>query len=256
LAAGVPTPPVVAAYSRTLTDKELPVVADAAGLRRVLNDLDGHRLAFKLMSGQGGEGFLSYVVKRQADGTLRLVHPLDGSELSLDELAAKLARSTDGYLIERYLEQHPVVASFNPDSVNTLRIWVRADAGFLASFLRIGRQARMVDNTSAGGAVVCRIGDDGRVIETSLADLSRDTIQVHPDHGAAITGVCLPFYDEAKDLAVRALKALPAMGFAGVDVAISTLGPAIIEVNLAPAQIGCTRFDIPGKRLFPDLFDA
>jgi hypothetical protein len=68
---------------------------------------------------------------------------------------------------------------------------------------------------------------------------------VHPDHGAPIEGVVLPYLAEACALAERAIMVFPHMGFSGFDVAVAPDGPRIIELNAlpgreAPGRLGMT----------------
>ena len=218
------------------------------------------RLVLKRVIGSGGEGFLSYIVCTDAEGQLRLQHPVSQQYLKPEALLTVLQQSRAGYLIEAYLVQHPVLAQFNPDSANTLRIWVTNEAGELrvvGSFLRIGRRQVMVDNTAAGG-LICTLDDHtGALQELTSGDLWRRPYARHPDSGIDPRGIVVPFFAEAKQLACQALTCFPGMGIAGLDIAITEHGPSVIEINLDnPAQIGTACFDKPGRWLFPHFFSA
>jgi hypothetical protein len=71
----------------------------------------------------------------------------------------------------------------------------------------------------------------------------------HPDHDAAIEGEKLPFIKECIEVAKDALRAFPNMRFAGMDVAISSEGPKIIETNLSPDREGAAFVGLPTARL-------
>jgi hypothetical protein len=226
----------------------------------LLAEYRNERLAFKRVVGSGGEGFLSYIVRSDNNGQLVLQHPVTGQSLEPAMLYAQLRQSHAGYLIEAYLVQHPALAQFNPDSINTLRIWVTNEACELrvvGTFLRIGRRHVMVDNTAAGGLICTLDEHTGILQELTSGDLRRTPYSSHPDSGISPRGIAVPFFTETKQLALQALSCFPGMGIAGLDIAITAQGPSVIEVNLDnPAQIGTACFDRPGRLLFPRFFGS
>lgn len=121
--------------------------------------------------------------------------------------------------------------------------------------LRIGRRQVMVDNTAVGG-LICTVGEQtGLLQQLSTGDLFRRELPQHPDSGIAVTGLVLPHFAAAKQLACDALASFPGMAIAGLDIAITEHGPEVIEINLDnPAQIGTACFGKPGRRLFPEFF--
>ncbi len=242
-------------HGRTADGAPLTTVAELSAL---LSQHPDQRLVLKRVIGSGGEGFLSYVVRIDPHGQPGLQHPVTNQQLSVDALLAQLKQSDAGYLIEAYLVQHPTLAQFNPDSANTLRIWVTNEAGELrvvGAFLRIGRRHVMVDNTAAGGLICTLDQETGELQELTSGDLWRRTYAAHPDSGIAPRGIRVPYFAEAKQLACQALTCFPGMGIAGLDIAITAQGPSVIEINLDnPAQIGTACFDRPGRLLFPHFF--
>lgn len=244
-----------ASFGETFDGKPLTNLTELEGLlRKHINE----RLVFKRLLGSGGDGFLSGIVELIGD-TIAIRHPLNGFMSSLDEFYQRLGKYDEGYIIEAHVSQHSVLVRLNPDSLNTLRIWVTNEGNeprVLGSFLRIGRKNVMVDNTSAGG-LICTVNDEsGALQELSTGDYWRQTLLVHPDTRIDHSGIALPFYQEAKSLALQALAAFPEMGLAGLDIAITANGPTVIEINVDnPAQIGTACFDKPGRQLFPRLFN-
>ena len=73
------------------------------------------------------------------------------------------------------------------------------------------------------------------------------------DHGAPIEGSQVPFLDQAKELAIAAVRAFPEMRFAGLDIAIAENGPVIIELNVNPDRKGATFVDVPTGDILPDF---
>ena len=152
-------------------------------------------------------------------------------------------------LIEEHLVQHPEFASFNPSSVNTVRLYAiqrkNGEVELICGFLRIGREGSLVDNMTLGGI--------GAPVDLETGVLGRannglpDHIEypVHPDHGTPIEGARLHRFDEIKALARSCLLSFPHTRYAGVDIALSTDGPVVLEMNVKPDPGGATVADVP-----------
>lgn len=85
-------------------------------------------------------------------------------ELTLEFLIGKFK---ENFLIQEYLIQHPFFKTYNPSSLNTVRIFtyrsvITEEIHTLHSILRVGKKGSMVDNQAAGG-VSCRINNIGRL---------------------------------------------------------------------------------------------
>lgn len=211
----------------------------------------GQRLCFKKAEGSGGSAFSALDVEDQ-HGVLQLRNPVSGTCQSAADLAAHLRTFRSGAIIEAFLVQHPELARLNPDSVNTLRIiTLRTAAGFetVGAMLRVGRRGSQVDNTSNGG-LACPIDLRTGTIREAL-DLSdeRRSHDHHPDSGAALIGLCIPYWNECMNLAGNALAAVPRMDFAGIDMAITAEGPSVIELNVDPDRRFAAHLDLPHRRL-------
>jgi len=158
----------------------------------------------------------------------------------------------DGLLIEEYLEQHPWYAAFNPSSVNTFRIWVVRDAFGVISprlaILKFGRSGSLIDNTSAGGITAPVDLDSGILGQAVDGQPTRLAFDRHPDSGTLIVGQRAPLFDSVLATAARALAVFPHLNFAGVDVAVTSEGAAIIELNVLPSRLAPALADIPTAR--------
>ena len=144
----------------------------------------------------------------------------------------------------------PAYAAFNPTSVNTLRIWVlnqEHGPAVRLAYLRIGREGSLVDNHAAGGIVAPVDLESGRLAAAHDGNPTQAIFSVHPDHGAAIESVVLPRFDEAAALARKCLRALPRLNFAGVDVAMTSGGPVIVESNSQPSREGAAYVGLPTR---------
>ena len=212
-------------------------------------------VVFKPLEGHGGYGIRVFDVA-VSDAGVTLADRISREEFELAESndgANQLLENADGWIIEAYFVQHPVVAAINPTSVNTIRMWVGNDKETnvprcIAGYLRIGRDGAVVDNQSSGG-IVCPIDMQTGVLKiTQSGTPERRLYTHHPDHGAAIEGVSLPHWAACQRLAEHALHAFPHMNFCGLDIAIGEDGPVIVELNPSPDKEGAAFMQIP----FPD----
>jgi hypothetical protein len=222
---------------------------NADELARLISSDPANRICFKLVEGHGGRGFVAVDVLRHPALGFRLLGTAD--ILSAHDLVVRLGDAQR--IVEVYLDQHPAYAAFNPTSVNTLRIWVlRRNETTTArlAFLRVGRRGSLVDNRSAGGIVAPVDIATGRLSHGLDGQPHREVFRMHPDTGAQIEGAILPMFADARALAEQALNVFPHMNFAGVDVAMTPSGPAIVELNVQADRSGAAHVGIPTKDVF------
>ena len=104
----------------------------------------------------------------------------------------------------------------------------------IATFIKIGRAGRMVDNAGDGGNVDVAIDTESGKLQYAIQyDGWRKVtdIDCHPDTGAALNGVTIEHWDAIKAEVCRFQQALPYCRVAGWDIAITDEGPLVIEVN-------------------------
>jgi hypothetical protein len=198
----------------------------------------GQTICLKLVEGSNGRGFKAYhVLTRQ--GELSVEHVSTGSEHSVKDLfSLQVNESADGWLLEEYIEQHPVLKSFNPTSLNTIRMFLyqqeNGDVIPLKSFLKTGKPGALIDKTENGGASVFIDQATGILQKGFNWSPKMRTLQQHPGSGVPFAGVQIPFWKEAEEMAMFALKVFANTRFIGVDIAISEQGPMMVEMNVHP----------------------
>jgi hypothetical protein len=227
-------------------------LCNRSDLEKMLQVRVGELVCFKAVEGFGGSGFAALRVVRNEDA-LELAHPIDRIAYSLDRWCDHLEASSDGWILEEYLEQHETMSALNPDSLNTLRLWTllrngRFEVG--GAFLRVGRAGSQVDNTSQGG-LACPIElDTGRIVAALGVSIRREEHIQHPDNGSQLVGTVIPFWPEVIELAATALSVFPQMAFAGLDIAVGRDGPYVIELNVYPDKQGATHMDFSHTQFF------
>lgn len=253
---GFPTPPFVG-FLHALTGRTAlgAPLRSADDLARLLDAIGATRLCFKPSEGWGGKGIEIVDVVMGAETSIVAVRT--GARSGVAEFVDRLLRGSrsSGFVIERYLRQHPDMAAFNPSSVNTCRVWVVREpdrpARIVLAYLRIGRGGSVVDNQSSGG-IVAPIDLEGGNVGVAIDGLpTRVEYGLHPDHGAAIAGRVIPRWTEVKALAVECLGAVPHLRFAGLDIAVGPDGPVVLELNASPDREGAAFAGVPTGDVLP-----
>ena len=142
------------------------------------------------------------------------------------------------YIIQECMQQMAFMASFNPSSVNTIRVMTYRsvkddDVKFCNAVLRIGGKGSDVDNAHAGGKF-CGIDQNG-VLGKYVCDFlgRKDTIF----NGVDFTREkIIPNYDTIKTFSINVASKIPYMRLLALDIMIDASGtPRLIEFN-------CTSF--------------
>jgi hypothetical protein len=244
---GIPTAPFIGYLHKDRGfDSAGTRLTSADDLERLLRNLDLERVCFKELEGWGGRGFKAVSVDRRDDVVSLL--PLDGGQpMKTADYCAQALQLDSGneWLLEGYLKQHPEFAAFNPTSVNTLRILVakRSDGSTftIGAYLRFGGSGALVDNVGGGGFVAHIRVPDGVFEEVLWPYHGSDTYKTHPIAGFPITGVHCFGWDQIRGLAEESLRRIPTLRFAGMDVALTSTGPCLVEINPWPDRQGLVR---------------
>ena len=180
-----------------------------------------------------------------------------GRILSGDELLKRLVRrSRDRALVvQPRLHPHPVFAEITAGALPTARVVTclneAGEPEVIVSILRTSIGAnRTVDNMHAGGIAAAVDIESGRLSRAS--DLGTNSrlgwLSAHPDTGAPIEGLVLPYWEETKRLAMNAHRVFRDRVVIGWDIAILDDGPIIIEGNGNPDMDIMQRFMRVGLR--------
>jgi len=196
---------------------------------KIVNELieqsRAEKLFLKPTTGLGGKGILVFNKKEKfvtEEG---------------DEISARFIQNTLGqhenYLLQEGVQQHEELNKIYPHSVNTFRVntmIVDGKAKILFSFLRMGRGGGQLDNASLKG-FVCRVDQESGEFASVGTSKLFTKIDKHPDTNFQFKGYTFPYWEEVKQFVLIAANKLENIGCAGWDVAYSTDGPQIIEIN-------------------------
>ncbi len=144
----------------------------------------------------------------------------------------------EALIFESVVRQTKQFASFNESSVNTVRfmttLWPDGSARVIATWFKVGRSGKCVDNAGSGGNVDAGIDvETGRIYNVCQFDGWRNSknIERHPDSGSQLNGIIIENWEAIKEEVMGFQQAFPYCKAAGWDIAITDEGPVIIEVN-------------------------
>ena len=189
-------------------------------LNKFLSDKD--QVIYKPLEGSSGQGIVKY---QQKDW-----------EANPGLFRDQLLENGEG-ILEEVVIQHREMARMCPTSVNTVRIATLLGdkkEGIVYAFLRIGN-GRVMDNVDCGG-MAARVDLDTGTLLTVGADKQGNTYEKHPITGTPIIGFQVPFFEEAKQMCLEAMRIVPQVRFVAWDVAITEDGPRFIEGNSFPSH--------------------
>ncbi len=177
-----------------------------------------------------------------------LVAATEGKQLILGngsrEDASVFAASVDdgkvlGWLLQAPLTSHArIQALTHNNKISGLRLhtfMTPDDVVLTRAVFKVNAGARDSDNFEHGksGNLLAAVDTSTGVVTRAYQRLAGKHVvnPVHPVTGQAIVGFQVPFWQEARELALNAHRAFPGFICPGWDIAICDDGPTILEVN-------------------------
>jgi hypothetical protein len=166
------------------------------------------------------------------------VDQIDKEPDIINELYFEVIKSD--FLFQETIELHTELNVLNPSCLNTIRFDTIIDpdskieiiSGYMR--MRMSINNHCVDNTSSGG---CYVGIDistGRLKREAYLDLRHCGVKVlfaHPITRVVFENFAIPFFSQAKELAIWTASYTPGLRIVGWDVGIGETGPLLIEGN-------------------------
>ena len=190
--------------------------------------------------------------------------------ISYDDLNSfnkNVSLNNEEYIIEELIKQHNKLDKLNPYSINSIRIITLlcpdGNVGFLGAILRTSSTLIEVDNFTMGGIVIGINMNNGKLKKegflkyyipkdknnlknTKSYDSIIKNLEImkkrklihpgkillkHPVTNTEFFNFKIPFWEELKDMTIKAQKIFKHIKSIGWDIAIGTYGPIIIEGN-------------------------
>lgn len=213
-------------------------VIEHFGELQKLSEIIGSRQEFviKPARGAGGRGVLIIVGRDD-----RLFKITKDQMVSLSELQYHISTTLSGLyslgeqpdrvIVEQRIVPHPLFEKLAVGGTPDTRIIVFQGSPVIA-MLRLPTLASKGRANLHQGAVASGIDlDTGRTFGGVCLNRA---VTVHPDTGAAVGGLTIPYWDEMLK-AAKSLSESIKMGYIGVDIVLDAhLGPVVLEVNARP----------------------
>lgn len=136
----------------------------------------------------------------------------------------------DAAIIEQRIVQHQVINELFDRGLADVRVILFQNEPVLT----MSRVPTLMSNGKANlhqGAV--GIGLDLQSGRSYRAMLKGESITTHPDSGAGLIGVQIPFWDEIIQHSRNIAEAVP-LKYLGIDIAVAAQGPVLLEINARP----------------------
>ena len=196
------------------------------------------RIFIKPIDGKLGDG--AFTATR--DGDQWRFEGRIGSVIDLHAFCIQTIHGRRGWMIQPAVKPHSTLsANLSPRALCTVRaVTCMATDGpqLLYTVLRIPVGDSQTDNWSLGlsGNLVAPIDPSSGTLGVARGSRSRSwpvmySTDAHPDTGKLIVGSRLPYWEQVKELAVRAQGTLPQVPTLGWDIAITDTGAVIVETN-------------------------
>ena len=168
----------------------------------------------------------------------------DGKKVEARALAQEIhARyAKDGYIFQPRLIPHEAVRAICGERTATVRILTILEPQgpriFRAAW-KIPAGSNWADNFWRPGNLLASIRLDDGVVQhvVSGSGLAMSEVDNHPDTKAPIVGTKVPLWEELCKAALAGAAAMPELGLLGWDIAATSTGPVIVEVNDTPDAI-------------------
>lgn len=206
--------------------------SDIDGVIRILENKQVQSCVIKTTESSHGDNVwvINAIVYKDNDA---IMTRFDGETLLLSSVLG-----TEPLIFESVVKQTKQFAAFNESSVNTVRfmttLYPDGSARVIATWFKVGRNGKCVDNAGSGGNVDAAIDlETGVIYNVFQFDGWRKSKQIdyHPDSGNQLNGVTIENWQAIKEEVKKFQQAFPYCKAAGWDIAITDEGPVIIEVN-------------------------
>jgi hypothetical protein len=247
LAAGLPTPPILAFIDRQ---------ARLHWMSAIGHSFPKCDLFVKYNDYWCGIGAELWRYNEAKDVWQGPVGELDAEKLKQHCLGLTSERPV---VIQSRLQNSSEMAQFSRVGLCTIRIVTyrnrNMEVQLLVASLRMPVGDACVDNLAAGGIAAPVNLETGKLGQAVSKDVRNGVFIRHPDTGATIEGAVLPNWGAARELVEFAHRFIN-VPFIGWDVALTTNGPILVEAN----EVWCAELvQMPsgapiGKTRFPDWY--
>jgi hypothetical protein len=232
---GFPTPDLYAVYHPWRGIGDIPVVRTNGAFADFVRQLAVPFVA-KPVYGMWGRHVLAVQRYEPSHDSVVLGNH---QEMSVDAFVERCVGIPDkgGILLQELLAPHHDVQEQCGSRICSVRMVTLMDKRgprLLATVWKVATGGSMADNYWEPGNLVAPIDAESGLVGRTFTGLGRDIrhVDTHPDTGRTLPGFRLPDWREAVDLCLRATSAIPRLPMQAWDVALTTRGPVLLEVNV------------------------
>lgn len=202
--------------------------------------------ARELVTEYNGNLILKPTIETANGNGVLLIQKDEVNEEKMDELIKDYNKN---FVFQEVIKQHEDLASFNPTSLNTIRIITYCDFDgnyrVLRTMQRFGGKGAVKDNARSGGGC-CSIDVHSGIVERIVYGYKYNTPKAL--HNSATQQI--PFFDKIKETVIALHKQLPYFDLIGWDMTVTQDGiPTMIEYNIIPAS---AMIQMTNGPLFPE----
>lgn len=232
---GFPIPEMLAVYHPRRDCGTTPVLRTPAALADFVRT-HRHPFVAKPVLGMWGRDVTAV---REYDASADAVVLSSGARLDIDAFVRRLddVKGKGGMLLQELLLPHPVIREQCGDRICSVRMVTIIDSNGarpISTLWKIATGVSMADNYWEPGNLVAPIDPASGTVGRPFTGLGRDIRHVdhHPDTGHKLTGFTLPDWHAALDLCLRATASIPRLPMQAWDIALTSRGPILLEVNV------------------------
>jgi hypothetical protein len=196
----------------------------------------------KHVEGMRGSGV--FVFTELDAGNARPLVNIDGRRFDMTTLLEKMRKTvmrqsgsfSRVWFIEKRMHLHPDIARLCGPTLSCMRMqtFIESDgrAQLIASVIKIPNKVRSADNLHFGGVGIWVDPETGVLGRgRSMNEKDVNWLTSLPWNGIEFYGMRVPFWEEARDVVLRAAAGFPWCRCIGWDVAVTPTGPVLIEGN-------------------------
>jgi hypothetical protein len=160
-----------------------------------------------------------------------------GRQVPVDDFVEKVGHfQSGGYIFQKRLEPGAAMAALVGDRLSTVRLMVQLkDSGpeLFRPVWKIPVGDNVADNVWRDGNLLAAIDPATGTAKRAIIGLGPDEVEVesHPDTGERLAGAVIPDWHAMTELCLEAARHFPGLRLQAWDVAATSRGPVILEIN-------------------------
>lgn len=205
-----------------------------------------HYNSFVIKPANGSQGngiiVITEVIKEEVDGEIKILcKRTNGRIMEIDEVKHhisgilsglySLSGKSDAAIIQEKIEMHPIFEEYSYGGIPDIRVIVFE--GFpVMSMVRLPTKSSDGRANLHQGAIGAGLNMANG--HSNNAVIRNQVVEFHPDTGAALAGLQLPYWKEILVLAAKCYD-MVGLGYLGADIVLTpNHGPIILELNARP----------------------